>query len=446
MDLLMQPFRRLKISPLKLALLLTLLFLTACSQTGPLPESPLLRALERKSGRIVYLGTDWNIHIVDQTGGNQVQITNDANVSDRTLPGRQYGQPVWSPDSTKVAYPSIEQTVEGQLSFRFFATDIESLETTEIFNSTTEAPVDLFWSPNNEDVGLRTVISDTGEIQFRVVNIITGAATDVGGGGLYFWDWAPNGLRGIAHVAGMDTAVADNVLSAYTISGGVREQPLTAFKPFRFNAPDWSPTEDRILFAADDFGEGILYVSDPSGSRALELVFFRQAVSFGWSPDGTKAAYIANQSDVPEPSGIVFGELGVIDLSERGDPLLAPDETIIAFFWSPDNEQIAYFRPSVPEGEPPPQGNILFELKVMDIKDGESRLLETFQPSPAFLQFLLSFDQQSRGNTIWSPDGENLVITAMAQGDIPIIVTVASSGGIQARILVEGFIGTWSWE
>ena len=63
------------------ALLLIALLLSAClPQNMQVPQSPLLPFLERKSGLIAYIGTDWNIYSADQAGKNITAYTADAQV------------------------------------------------------------------------------------------------------------------------------------------------------------------------------------------------------------------------------------------------------------------------------------------------------------------------------------------------------------------------------
>ena len=58
---------------------LAALLLAACGEQRPqLQTSPLLQALQRKVGRIGFVGPDGNIYSIDQSGGGQTALTQDA--------------------------------------------------------------------------------------------------------------------------------------------------------------------------------------------------------------------------------------------------------------------------------------------------------------------------------------------------------------------------------
>jgi len=80
-----------------------------------LPESPLLRALERKLGLIAYVGPDGNIHTMDQAGGNQAGVTDDARLfsgeEGRAL--RIYQYPAWAPGNRRLAYVGFSGSLQN---------------------------------------------------------------------------------------------------------------------------------------------------------------------------------------------------------------------------------------------------------------------------------------------------------------------------------------------
>jgi len=54
------------------------LLVSAClPQNVQVPQSPLLSTLERKSGRIAYIGVDGNIYTSDQAGRNLGEVRFD---------------------------------------------------------------------------------------------------------------------------------------------------------------------------------------------------------------------------------------------------------------------------------------------------------------------------------------------------------------------------------
>ncbi len=83
-----------------------LLAVTACGPQGMhMPESPLLSALERKSGLIAYVGVDGNIYTINQAGGDKASITQDATLQSEDDGIRlSYFLPTWSPDAKQFAF------------------------------------------------------------------------------------------------------------------------------------------------------------------------------------------------------------------------------------------------------------------------------------------------------------------------------------------------------
>jgi hypothetical protein len=130
---------------------------------------------------------------------------------------------------------------------------------------------------------------------------------------------------------------------------------------------------------------------------------------------------------------------------------------IVAFFWSPSGEQIAYFillqaqadgssssGESGGSAQATPQ--YVLNLHVLDVASGESRELFTYRPTQQFLSILPYFDQYHQSVTIWSPDNNNLVLSFLGQSGSPGIAIVAASGNLEPRLLAEGILGFWSWE
>jgi len=72
--------------------------------------------------------------------------------------------------------------------------------------------------------------------------------------------------------------------------------------------------------------------------------------------------------------------------------------------------------------------------------------IATFLPSDRFLQLLPYFDQYHQSVTIWSPDSQNLVVSAYNQDRQPGIWVVAASGNLEPRFIAPGWVGFWSWK
>src|SRR5436189_935867 len=89
--------------------LVTAVSLSSClPQNMHVPQSPLLPLLERKSGLIAYIGSDWNIYTSDQAGKNITAYTKDAVVpKNSTDPFRYYVYPTWAPDGASIGFVGV---------------------------------------------------------------------------------------------------------------------------------------------------------------------------------------------------------------------------------------------------------------------------------------------------------------------------------------------------
>jgi hypothetical protein len=173
------------------------------------------------------------------------------------------------------------------------------------------------------------------------------------------------------------------------------------------------------------------------------ILTFDGFIAFDWAPKGDHVAYI----NIEPGSPARVGGLYFLDMDKPKEPVtIATDaESVAAFFWAPDGKQLAYFVPVIVplDGDPEnlSEENTVFflELHIAEAKSGETKRIARFEPSQAFMNLLPFFDQYQRSATIWSPDSNNLVISA-ADG----LFIVPSSGDFEPRFLVPGRMGFWS--
>ena len=153
--------------------------------------------------------------------------------------------------------------------------------------------------------------------------------------------------------------------------------------------------------------------------------------------------------------------LGVVRYSSRRLVLLDPTKPegakevakgiLVAFFWSPDSQKIAYFLPSTgnQQGNAPQliQANtgIKLDLQIYDLASGKITQASTFAPTDSFLQVFPYFDQYQRSGTIWSPDSKNLVLAGLDDKQGASIFVVNADGSKIQRI-AGGNLAFWSWK
>lgn len=440
-----------------LAALLALM-LTACLPEGTrVPESPLLASLERKSGLIVYTGNDGNIYTVNQAGGNQSALTDDAGIVDEdTGESVLYELPVWSPDASQIAFARLQisnQSVQ-QASLMLAGPDGKGL--TETYTTDEQLPIYLYWSPDGERLSfISTTDGASSNLMLQIIPRDGGSVEILDAGSPYYWSWSPDSSNLLVHVGNNNPNAR---LSFLALDNGVLESRLDLV-PWAFNSPAWSPDGEHLMMAIEpepNASRGVLALTTLSGQVEQELAEFENSVAFAWSPDGDRIAYIAGRSEITQ---INIGPLTVLDPEKPDEAITTPEEeNVMGFFWSPDGRKIAYFepvlvQPSALQGDdtgnqPPPdeeQDPILFvRLRVLNVRSGESRDVVSFQPTEDFYAMLLNFDQHHRSSTIWSPDSENIAIAGLGQEGVPSIWVLAASGNLTPRHLADGRLAFWS--
>lgn len=429
--------------------LLLVFLLTACIPEGVrVPQSPLLAALERKSGLIVYVGVDGNIYTIDQGGGEPTAVTQDAVASDENNNNFLfYHYPTWSHDSQNLAFVRFQRSGEEASQISLITAAANGSNVTETFSSQTQQPFYLSWSPDNQHVGFLSS-SPSGNMLLQRVAASGGEAEILDAGEPFYWAWSPAGGRLLMHVGGNR---ADARLSFLNLGETVVEQGVN-LRPSAFNAPAWSADGSRLLIATETEDSNKLIIIDNQGKQLQEVADVGENLAvFTWSPNNRYVAYIT--SDAATQFGLI-GQLTVVDLENPENPITLPEEeSVWGFFWSPNSEKLAYFMPQIvtPEEETSSGTSnnepfLLLSLNVLNATNGETTEIATYLPTNDFVQLLPFFDQYQQSTTIWSPDSQNLVLTAYTSSETPELWIAAASGSLEPRPIGNALIAFWSWE
>lgn len=421
-----------------LALILTTL---ACATlTGGPTTNPVTQpnpSPTTSNGLIAFLGTDGNVYTVDETGANLLAITNDAHPRTPGGPVRVYQHPTWTRDGQHLAYVFLE-LAGGEQTARIIVTNPYTAQTTEIFNSTEEAPFYLYWSPDNKTLSFLTQ-STAPELSLRLA-FLDGTPSRVADTGQpYYWAWSPAGEEIFVHKGGDQATNPDARLARFFAADGKTQ--TFDLEPGRFQAPDWSPDGTQLLAATGD----ALVILDRDEQIAQTITPYDLTISATWAPDGQQIAYLPTTST----SGGFLGALTV--QTATGETHTTPDQTVFAYFWAPDNQKIAYF--TFGNGNDADAALIStrsqqmprLSLNVMDTTTGATHRLITFQPTEVLLGMLPFFDQYHHSDTIWSPDSTKLVYTAPNGDGTPGVWVIPAAGGAPAQI-AEGTLAFWSWK
>ena len=423
--------------------LVSLLIASCLPRDVQMPQSPLLSTLERKSGLIAYIGADGNIFVSDQAGGNLKQLTDDAKLpQSQSEPYRLYQYPTWSQDGNQLAFVSTSSENEVSKS-ELLVANIGNDNVNQVFESESEHPFYLYWSPDNSNVSLLTTSVSGQSLILQNIPADGSERTIIDTGSPYYWSWAPDGSTMIVHT-GSQASTSPQHLAFLSVDAEVIEDGLDTI-PASFQSPAWSPDGRHILLSRiNDDNEKEIILTDGTGNFEKTIGTFEINTAFAWSPDSTRIAYISGKQQM---NAGALGELHVVDIETLEEIVKA--ENVYAFFWSPNSEKLAYFVPLVTnqaaDGSQSSTQRLLLQLNMLDIATGESRELYTYQPTEQFANILPYFDQYHQSVTIWSPDNNNLVLSFLTSDGAPGIAIAAASGQLEPRILAEGYLAVWSW-
>lgn len=401
------------------------------------------------AGLIVYVGADSNIYVIDRDGQHQAAVTQDASLTPTAgQDPRVYLFPTWAPDGRHLAYLSFSRPASSGFEARLFTSLVDGSEQVTLFKSQDASPFYLFWSPDSQAVSfLSNGPGGNGEIELNLAPLAGGESKVIGSGQPYYWDWSPDNRTLLIHTGGSIVENPEARLALVTLDGSSQIRDL-ALKPGYFQAPAWSPNGEDLAFSIlNESGEGQLVLAGRDGQIKKVLATLNGPAAFAWARAGSRLAYTTL---VESASGPVI-RLVWLDLAQPEQLTDVALGEVVAFFWSPDGQKIAYF--SLASEEPGVTARrvaqtapkIHLAVQVYDLASGESRQVAAFVPTESFLQVLPYYDQYQRSGTLWSPDSRNLVLAGVdANGQETIFV--ANADGSPSRKIADGDLAFWSWK
>ena len=436
-----------------LSFILTAALLSSClPKNVQVPQSPLLPLLERKSGLIAYIGADWNIYTVDQAGNNVTAYTDDAKIPAKvTDPFRYYAYPTWSHDGNSIGFIGVSGQGSNTTSDVYIANVKEKAK--KVFSGGSEHPFYLYWSPDNINLGFLSTTSDGQSMILQSVSSDSKDRTLIDTGTPYYWSWAPDGKTMIVHT-GSEQSTAPEHVAFLKVNSDITEDGLDS-TPATFQTPAWSPDGKSILMTrVNDEKKNEIMITDGQGKFEKSIGTYNLNTAFAWSNHSDMVAYIEGKQQVAAGT---LGTLHVVD-AKTNEELFKDEDDVFAFFWSPNDEKIAYFVPKIPQGDSSSssggtdsgtqdqQQQLCLQLKMLDINSGESKELYTFPPTDQFAAVLPYFDQYHQSATIWSPDSNNIILSFLSQDGNPGIAIAAASGQLEPRVITQGYLAFWSWK
>lgn len=369
--------------------------------------------------------------------------------------GYFYQFPAWSPDGQSIAVIGTEERRGG-----IFIADEPHQPYSgvrSIYESQRQQPFYLYWSPDSrqitfaanhprEGIGLHIVPAGGGSSVSRLLDV----------GRPYFWAWGEDNQSLFVHSGGGDAKgrlafmdrpfeyVGENIAS-----------------PGHFQTPGISPSGKYWAFAAvNQMGTAEVIIEGSNTHRRIKIEHEGAAI-LSWSRTQDVLAVISPSVETPH----FYGMLRLIN-PDSGNIQTLTDDTVVAFFWSPNGKKIAYFTLThetesqdgagqmlrIQEGyargrQLPEQNNpadVWLDLNVVDLRSERSELITPFRPNPIFLnQYLPFFDQYALSHRIWSPDSKSLVLPVLANGN-ELIAVVPIDGVTPPLPIAEGIMASWS--
>jgi hypothetical protein len=404
--------------------------------------------------RIVFVGADDNIYLLDPVSREVSPVTRDA-VSSRSG-ATVYRYPTWS-RSGELAFVRYESLPDGRQRAAIGRyREGEPLRIADRLGGV--SPFYLYYSPDGgylSALGNRSEQEGLGFILLRESNRDARLAAT---GQPFYWTWIKGTDRLLVHSGGITPKDEIFFLSARRAT----TNPVPVIPGF-FQAPAVSYDSELAAVAVRDGNGSRLVIANRDMNTLLQLPLHSGMYAFDWSPTSNKLAFVEGQFT---PLGFQVGTLKIVTADTPNNLAVAETGIEIAgpFFWSPNGRYIAVFQPRISDS---PSGRILaMAIIIYDVRNAAQKEIVRYIPEPLFIsQVAPFFDQYQRSATIWSPDSTRIVISAATaagnpgifilgigeESEIPIDVPEGSRPVVFRRVrqdeeIVPGTYPFWSWQ
>ncbi|CAN5661771.1 PD40 domain-containing protein [soil metagenome] len=378
---------------------------------------------------------------------------------------RTFQFPAWSPDNEAIAAIGSTEHDAG-IYVVHEQTLLFDVAVQQLYRSHTQPPIYLSWSPNSQWLSFLTIHATSRLALYLTtrdgLSPVTNDSKPVIAGQPCFWQWQADSQGFLVHAdLGRDNAR----LAFVKLQNGETTLHDLGIQPGDFQVPSLSADNQQWAYAERrvDFAESRLTVA--SQTRKQWLTDYQGTAALSWNPVTAQLVFIHPSASAQH----IYGPLYLWDAaSDTVQPLV--EENVVAFFWSPDGQKLAYLtlaaraqRPLLKpptfvtngrftgnwpfmntESQPELRESLRLTLHVIDVQSGRAQTLAVFEPWALFVnQFLPFFDQYAVSHRLWSPNSDALVVP-MVKGHTAQIYVVPINGG-PAQPVAEGFMATWSW-
>ena len=416
-----------------IGLLAAIAFIGARAGDGP----QYLPAVEPAVDLIAYADSEGRIHLVDPEGSQDTMISEDAGF---------FTWPVWSPDASSLAFSGIILDPTGQSVLEMHQYNLDTGTTTRVYvNSPGMGPIlegmphYPLWSPDGSKLGI--MASERLGLTLLLTEPGLGAPHDVviRDAPLYA-GWSSDSSRLLVH-AGAEQYLVN-------VQEGTTSEPI-GIGSTAYRAPAWRAGSNQVAFVSSGaLGRQELTVADVVSGDSLVVQPVAATVAFSWSPDGK---WLAIGETFP-PSPLTYNRVrlvpwnGLRDGSGGSGSVEAITAPVVAFFWSPNSQYIAYVILTDERG--------VFEWRMHEVDSGTDWPVVEFAPSDEQVTMFGFFDQFSQSHSVWSPRSDAIVfsgvlvsegVSASSRSQTPTKVLVADALADSAvRDVGTGLLAVWS--
>jgi TolB protein len=402
----------------------------AFTQAAPAPAAAPIE--EAALNRLAVIAAD-RIYTINPDGSERVDVNHTGAVPTAAV--------IWSHDGQRLIFAASERNQSRLNSARPDGQDIRVLYEAERISE----PFYLSGSPDDRHVaflapdpleGMQLQVADTDQ-----PNSARAAVT----GQPNYAAWSPDSQSLLVHIGGTR---ADAFVGTYEMSAATTQKIET--QPAAFQAPAWSPQGERQWLYARQPGErGELVIG--AGPTSRTLAEFDGGIAFSLSPAGNQVAYAINT-----PDSFLYEALTLIDLETREARTYSTGD-VLAFFWSPDGQKLAFLTGALVEPSPvgragglaarslAQQRTLQITWHVIDLQQQETIDLNTFEPTESFIYLVQYFDQFAQSVSVWSPDSRALVYAGQPLIGERGVYVVEAQATAAPRFVGPGDFAIWSW-
>ena len=413
------------------------LALTGCAAGGD-PRPSAAGTPPGPVGRLAYVADDNHVYTVAIEGGDPSRV--DTTPGEPPVAGevRISRWPTWAADGSRLAFVRLRSGVgNAPPSAAIWTAAPDGSDLRQIWESEDLAPVYMAWSP---DASVLALLAQRREGLELLLVDPTGSRSPrkVADGNPLYSSWSPDGGELLVHVGGDRRANPAAEMGVIRVGGSDERRPL-GLQPADFRAPAWSPDGTRVALVAEaPGGSAALTVASSSGGDIVRIAPLSDEAAFLWAPGGDHLAFSSRS-----PGERLFYRGLEVVKSDGSGRAQVTQETVIAFFWSPDGARLAFAAV-----DRRAQALAWF---VADANGKNARQVAQFLPSEEQVRHFAFFDQYAQSHGVWTPDSRYLTYagTAGAGGNQPAgprrsrVFVVPADGSAEPRAVADGNLGAW---